>query len=40
LSDLHFAAIVDVSGEVLGEPAMATLRQGYRALLRAAAAVG
>ena len=31
--DLHFAAVVDVTGAVLGERAFATTRQGYRSLL-------
>jgi hypothetical protein len=32
--DLHFAAVVDVTGAVLGERAFATTRQGYRALVK------
>jgi transposase len=32
--DLHFAAVVDVAGRVLGQRAFATTRQGYRSLLK------
>jgi hypothetical protein len=32
--DLHFAVVVDVTGEVLGERAFATTRQGYRVRAR------
>jgi transposase len=32
--DLHFAAVVDVAGNVLGERAFATTRAGYRSLLK------
>jgi transposase len=38
--DLHFAAVVDVTGTVLGERAFATTRQGYRALLKWMASFG
>jgi len=38
--DLHFAAVVDVRGEVLGERAFATTRQGYRSLLKWMASFG
>jgi transposase len=38
--DLHFAAVVHVSGEVLGERAFATTRQGYRALAKWMASFG
>jgi transposase len=38
--DLHFAAVVDVTGEVLGQRAFATTRQGYRALLKWMASFG
>jgi hypothetical protein len=38
--DLHFAAVVDVTGTVLGERAFATTRQGYRALIRWMASFG
>jgi hypothetical protein len=31
--DLHFAAVVNVAGDVLGERAFATTRQGYRSLI-------
>jgi transposase len=31
--DLHFAAVVNVVGDVLGERAFATTRQGYRSLI-------
>jgi transposase len=32
--ELHFAAVVDVGGNVLGQRAFATTRQGYRALTK------
>ena len=38
--DLHFAAVVDVSGTVLGERAFATTRQGYRSLVKWMASFG
>jgi transposase len=38
--DLHFAAVVDVTGTVLGERAFATTRQGYRALITWMASFG
>jgi transposase len=38
--DLHFAAVVDVTGEVLGERAFATTRQGYRSLIKWMAGFG
>jgi transposase len=38
--DLHFAAVVDISGEVLGQRAFATTRQRYRALLKWMASFG
>jgi transposase len=38
--DLHFAAVVDLAGEVLGERAFATTRQGYRSLAKWMASFG
>ena len=38
--DLHFAAVVHVTGAVLGERAFATTRQGYRALVKWMASFG
>jgi transposase len=38
--DLHFAAVVDVTGRVLGTRAFATTRAGYRSLVRWMASFG
>jgi len=38
--DLHFAAVVDVGGNVLGERAFATTRAGYRSLTKWMASFG
>lgn len=38
--DLHFAAVVHVTGELLGERAFATTRQGHRALVKWMASFG